>query len=175
MQEKLTTGNTGGHEDTGIPAWYEKTVLRALPCNPSQLFVYWELPKSTTSRCSAVSIKLFEPAAARNGETVPALEVPVDPQSQSCYVTVPVPGLSYVVELTAVFTGGCATLRSTTAVQLPQSQGPGVCPSEPVDSPQQAGDPGVFSTLPAMHRAGPAATTTPVNPSSWSPREPRTP
>ena len=119
----------------GIPPAYGKTVLRSLPCNPSQLFVYWELPQTSVS-CTEIRIRLYE--TIRGGEKmkpVPVLEVPVLKDQQSCYITVPTAGIPYTVELTVTYADKSRSRISAAAVHLPQAipapSAPGPEPSPP--------------------------------------------
>ena len=118
MRSKHPTGTAIISRTAGIPDGYRKAVLRALPCNPSQLFVYWELPRSGAS-CSAITLALFE-QTSDGIDPQPVVEQPAFPQTQSCYLPVPGNGRSYSISLTATYTDGPpVTLQSTTAVRLP--------------------------------------------------------
>ena len=169
MHTKRSAGTTIAARTTGIPAGYEKTVLRILPCNPFQMFVYWELPPSEAS-CTRIILSLFEKTPDGGIDTPPVIEQQVSPQAKHCYLTVPTPGLSYCVTLTVTFTdGNTATLQSTTGVHLPS-------PAQKLHSPI----PAVIISPGSGAGTDPAAVSipsdapnpsTPTNYSSWTLQE----
>ncbi len=120
MKATQSTGPTSPHRTVVIPAGYDKTVLRALPCNPEQLFVYWELPHTTAS-CISLTLSLFDQTTDATSEKKPVLNLPVTPETRNCYISVPVPGCSYTVTLKAAFAdNNRITLTSIDTVSLPQ-------------------------------------------------------
>ena len=136
MQSIQSTGTFPQHHPAEIPAGYTTAVLRVLPCNPTQLFIYWELPYAA-GRCISITLSLFEASTSRESDRSPVLEIAVSPAAKSHYVTVPVPGLSCLVQLDATFTGGKhLALRPEQCTHLPAPErSPDLPVTGPVDTP----------------------------------------
>jgi len=173
MKATQSTGPTISNRTVVIPAGYDTTVLRVLPCNPEQLFVYWELPHTATP-CTSCTLLLFDQVTDPAAETKPVLELPVDTKTRNCYVSVPVPGCSYTVTLKATFADdNLITLTSSDTVSLPQ----------PVPSPQtparRAMSPAPGDQVPVPDKNAPVhnsrEATVMVSPSSWTLQQGHTP
>lgn len=167
MQSIQSNGTFIRPRPAEIPTGCSTSVLRALPCNPTQLFVYWELPKSTRS-CTSISLSLIESDASRESDRIPMLEIAVPPTLNSYYVNVPFPGLSCRVQLDATFANGKhIILLSEQRVHLPP---PVRSPDSPVHGPIDIPE----SQVPPKPSTGIASTTTTEQPvtanhySSWS-------
>jgi hypothetical protein len=177
MEETRNPRSSMNLAGAGIPEYYERTVLRALPCNPSQLFVYWELPQPAAGRCTAITLSLYEQPPVAGTCPSPLLEIPVTPQTQNYYITVPCPGIVYTVVLTAAYSDGTrATLQSADTLPLPAV--PNACTSILTDTAEDSDT----TSEPLRQKATtgelkPALPpiATPVNPSSWSHQEQQLP
>jgi hypothetical protein len=166
MKAIQSTGPTFPHRTVVIPAGYDKTVLRALPCNPEQLFVYWELPH-TASPCISLTLSLFEQTTDATSEKKPVLNLPVTPETRNCYISVPVPGCSYTVTLKAAFAdNNLITLTNSDTVSLPQPTPSPQTPARRVITPLRN------ESAPAPDKHAPVyesrETTTTLSPSSWT-------
>jgi len=132
MQSMQSNGTFPQARTAEIPEGYTAAVLRVLPCNPVQLFVYWELPH-TADRCVGISLSLTGPDSSRHDNPRPLLEHAVSPGEKSCYLTVPVPGMTCLLRLDATYQSGKhRILESDGSISLPP---PVHAPGTPLPSP----------------------------------------
>jgi hypothetical protein len=101
MKERSYSSGPSYHFSTDIPEFYEETVLRIVPCNPHQRYVYWELPSEIRRKCTALKLRVHLTDAGTN-ETE-TTEYQLDSQSTYHYVTLAYPTLEYRYELLAVY------------------------------------------------------------------------
>ena len=170
MQSIHSNGTFPHYRPAEIPDGYRSSVLRALPCNPTQLFVYWDLPP-TDGHCTSISLSLFGSDVSRESEQAPVLEFVVSPTANKQYLTVPVAGMSCRVQLDATFTDGKhIVLLSEECIHLPSSihspgtpvHGPAGTPETPLSSEPSTGTAFTQPVGPPEHPAGAG------HPSSWS-------
>jgi len=95
------------HFSTDIPEFYEDTLLRIVPCNPHQRYVYWEIPADIRNRCVSLLLRVCQVNSASAEDTTSTSEAiteyPLDAKSTHHYVTLSYPTLEYQFDLLAVF------------------------------------------------------------------------
>ena len=173
MQSMQSTGTFPQRRPAEIPTGYKTSILRALPCNPTQLFVYWELPPSSGS-CTSLSLSLIEADTSRTSDRSPYGVIEVPPASSSYYLSVPVPGLSCLVQLDATFTDGKhLVLQSEQCVHVPSPLGSsGTSVRSPIDTPQMPPPAeGAAGNMPAVAAGQPHLTVKPGSHSSGTLQE----
>jgi hypothetical protein len=105
-----------------IPAAYNETYLSALPRDPRQLFVFWEIAPDAPAdakdaRPSDHMLRLSE-VSSRGAS--PVGTIPVDQGAGSQYVRVPEPGRQYFVEYgTSLPDGAFFSICSSATVSMP--------------------------------------------------------
>ena len=111
------------HFSTDIPEFYEDTLLRVVPCNPHQRYVYWEIPADIRSSCSSLLLKVSlvndtKETASTSPDTIS--EYLLDSQNTHHYITLNYPSLEYRYELLAVYNDSSRKVICSTQPTPPQ-------------------------------------------------------
>lgn len=112
------------HFSTDIPEFYEDTLLRIVPCNPHQRYVYWEIPADIRSRCTSLILRISQVNSSREDTSEPETitEYPLDPKSTHHYITLSYPTLEYQYELLAVYDGSSPELICSSLSTSPEPE-----------------------------------------------------
>lgn len=103
------------HFTTDIPSAYDRTILRALPCTPHMLYVYWELPLQNTIVFERLQLRLCYVDEATGVKSVVS-SGNVQATDRASYITIPEHSeYAWVVELGSVDADGTFSLICSTA------------------------------------------------------------
>lgn len=119
MKDHSHSSGPSYHFSTDIPELYEETVLRIVPCNPHQRYVYWELPSEIRRKCTSLKlcVRLIDRSTDTETETT---EYILDSLSTHHYVTLAYPAFEYCYELLAVHADKSTEILCSTMPQTAQ-------------------------------------------------------
>ncbi len=157
---------------TAIPEEYEEITLRAVPCTPHLLFIYWNLPEHVReqSRKLLLRVSLHHSTPAVSGSSI---EMELAPGICSRYCQIPFPGLSYHIELGQVHSNGSYHEIRSIGRQAPPAT-PSIESEYRSSSPENSGSFDALENTPAgrgtglIFRESPETTLRPCLPSSGS-------